>query len=513
MAGTLQGQPTAESGPLQRPPGAGRPLVLGLLCLAQLMITLDSTIVSVALPSIQTSVGLSDAGRGWAVTAYTLAFGGLLLLGGRLGDLLGRKRTMLAGVAGFALASALGGAAQNAEMLISARALQGAFAALIAPATLALITATFVEQRERARALSVYTAAMMSGGGLGLILGGVLTTYAGWRWCMFVNVPIGIAVVIGCLRSVPNPKPETNVSVDAPGALLGTLSMVSLIYALAEAGSGGWGSASVIATFAAAAVLLAGFVYRQARASGPLLPLRVLRNRNSCAGFFTFLISAFCTYGMLLSMTYQLQRVMHYSPLKTGFAFLAYVGTAVIFSTQVANRLVRRIRPGIMIAAGLLVFTGALLLLTRLTPTSTYGPDVLPALLMFGIGVGTITVPAITTVVTVNEARDAGAVSALVSTVQQMGASVGVALLNTVSVSGAAAFLAAHPGGAQAVMRASVHGLALSSRLSAGIAVAGAVIAIFAIRVNLKAKQQQQTAAAAAQQAPAAATTESAAEG
>ena len=488
MARTNIERPPMDSDQVSGGPGSGRTLVLALLCLAQLMITLDSTIVSVALPSVQRSVGLGDAGRAWALTAYTLAFGGLLLLGGRLGDLFGRKRTMLTGVAGFAIASALGGAAQNAAMLISARALQGAFAALIAPATLALITATFVEQRERARALSVYTAAMMSGGALGLILGGVLTTYLGWRWCMFVNVPIAIAVVIGCVRSVPNPPPEPGVRLDVPGALLGSAGMVSLIYALAQAGSYGWGSAVVVGTLVLAAVLLAAFVFSQSRSATPLLPLRVLRKPDSGVGFLVFLISAFCTYGMLLSMTYQLQQVMHYSPLKTGLAFLAYVGTAVFFSTQVAKRLVRRVRPGLLIAAGLLVFTCALLLLTRLTTHSTYAPDVLPPLLLFGAGVGTITVPAITTVVTVNESGDASVVSALVSTVQQMGASLGVALLNTVSVTAAAAYLAAHGNSPGNVLEASVHGLAFSSRVSAGIALAGALLAVVAIRVNLKAR-------------------------
>lgn len=326
----------------------------------------------------------------------------------------------------------------------------------------------------------------MSGGALGLILGGVLTTYVGWRWCMFVNVPIAIAVVIGCVRSVPNPEPAPSVRLDLPGALLGSLGMVALIYALAQAGSSGWRSVEVLATSAVAAVLLAAFVFSQSRSATPLLPLRVLRRPDSGIGFLVFLISAFCTYGMLLSMTYQLQQVMHYSPLKTGFAFLAYVGTAVFFSTQVANRLVRRVRPGPLIAAGLLVFTVALLLLTRLTPSSAYGADVLPPLLLFGAGVGTITVPAITTVVTVNQKGGASVVSALVSTVQQMGASIGVALLNTVSVSAAASYLAAHGSGPAQLLQASVHGLTLSSRLSAGIALAGALLALLAIRVNLK---------------------------
>lgn len=486
------------------PPRSGRMLVLMLISAAQLMITLDSTIVSVALPSVQGSVGLTNAGRQWALTAYTLAFGGLLLLGGRLGDLVGRKRTMLIGVAGFALASAIGGAAQNAEALIGARALQGAFAALIAPATLSLITATFVEARERARALSIYTAAMMSGGALGLVLGGTLTTYFGWRWCLYVNVPIAIAVIIGGIRLVPNPPRQAVARLDVPGAVLSSLGMLALIYAFGEAGAYGWSSGIIVGSLISAVVLIIAFVVVQSRTASPLLPLRVLTNRNSAAGFLAFVVSAFCTYGMLLGMTYQLQIVMGYSPLKAGLAFLAYVVTAVVYSTQVATRLVRKVRPGPMIAAGLLVFAGALLLLMRLTPSSSYPVNVLPSLVLFGVGVGTITVPAITTVVAVTDSRDGGVVSAIISTSQQVGASIGAALLNTISISAAAGYLVAHPGGHAASLRAAVHGFTVSSSVSAVVAVFGAAVSGFAIKVNLRARAAAAAEAASAKAAEAA---------
>jgi EmrB/QacA subfamily drug resistance transporter len=459
-----------------------RAIALAVICLAQLMTTLDSTIVSVALPSVQADVGLTDAGRQWAVTAYTLAFGGLLLLSGRIGDLTGRKRALLIGVVGFALASALGGAAVNAGMLIAARALQGVFAALIAPATLSLVSTTFPEAKERARAFGFFAAAGMSGAALGLVMGGVLTDFAGWRWCLYVNVPIAVLVLVGS-AVVPNPARHPGASLDVLGALLCSAGMVALIYGLGEAAGYGWGSGVIIGALVAAVALLAGFVRLQARSANPLLPLEVLANRNSGTAFLAMAVSAFATYGMLLGMTYQLQVVMKYSPVETGLAFLAYVLTAVFCSTQVATRLVKRMKPGTMISLGLLIFAVALLYLLRLSPSSSYVVDVLPALLAFGLGVGLLTVPAMTTAMASIDPKYAGVVSALVGTSQQAGGSVGAALLNTVSISAAAGYLAAHPG---AGLEASVHGFVTASAWTAAIALAGAVVVKFAITVDTR---------------------------
>ncbi|WP_062216208.1 MFS transporter [Streptomyces sp. NBRC 109706] len=473
--------PRAGQAPSTR---VSRGVALALISLAQLMITLDSTIVSVALPAIQDAVDLSDAGRQWTVTAYTLAFGGLLLLGGRVGDLIGRKQALLIGVAGFVLASVLGGAAVNVEMLLGARALQGVFAALIAPSTLSLITTTFTEPRERAKALGVYAACAMSGGALGLVLGGVLTDYLNWRWCLFVNVPLGAAVLIGVLTSVPTPPREGRSRLDVPGAVLSSLAMLGLIYGFGEAAEYGWSSWQVIGALAAAALLMAVFLLSQSRVTQPLLPLRVLANRDSAAAFLAMGVAAFCTYGMLLGMTYQFQTVMGYSPLRTGLAFLGYVGTAVVFSTQVARWLVARAPLGPMIASGLGVFAVALLLLTRLTPESDYLTDILPALMLFGIGVGTLTVPAMTTVMTVTESRDSGVASAIINTVQQAGGSVGAALLNTISISAAATYLASRDGDPGSELSASVHGFVVASRWSVGIALATALVVLVAVRVR-----------------------------
>jgi len=470
------------------PRRAQRAVVLAVISLAQLMITLDSTIVSVALPSVQRAVGLSDASRQWVVTAYTLAFGGLLLLGGRVGDMIGRKNAMLVGVTGFALASALGGAAGNSTMLIGARALQGVFAALIAPSTLSLISSTFTEPRERAKAFSVYTATAMSGGAIGLMLGGALTDSLGWRWCLYVNIPIAALVLAAGPKYLPGPPRVRGNSLDLPGVLLGTGGIVALIYALGEAETYGWGSTTIVATLVTAVVLLVAFAVVQTRTAQPLLPPRVLTDRNSAASFLALMVAAFCTYGMLLGMTYQLQVVMGYSPVETGLAFLAYVVTAVVYSTQVARRLTLAVRPGLLAMTGLLLFAAGLLTLTRLTPDSSYPGGVLPALLLFGVGVGTITVPVMSTVMSVTRPEDGSVVSAVVNASQQLGGSVGAALLNTISVSAAADHLARHPGGPAARMNADVHGFVVASAWSAAAALVCAAVVVVAINADPRRK-------------------------
>lgn len=466
--------------------GSGRRMILTVISLAQLMITLDSTIVSVALPSLQHSVGLSDASRQWAVTAYTVAFGGLLVLGGRVGDLVGRRRTLFVGVIGFALASAVGGAAMNTAMFITARAIQGACAALIAPSALALINTIFAGPKERAKALAVFTAIAMSGGALGLVLGGVLADYLGWRWCLFVNIPLGILVLVGGIVSVPKVAGRPGERLDVLGVILGTGGMFALIYALGEGGQLGWGSPAVVGALVAAGALLATFQFTQARRPNPLVPPPVLANRNSGAAFIVLTISAFTTYGMLLGMTYQLQVVMGYSPVRTGLAFLAYVVTAVIYTTQIATRLVRRIRICWLVAVGLGIFVIALLLLTRLTPRSTYFADVFPALILFGIGVGTLTVPTMTAVMSTTDREYLGVVSALVNTAQQAGGSIGAALLNTISISAAASFLATNPKEPSATLNANVHGFAIACLVSAAMAAAGAIIGGVLITVDAR---------------------------
>ncbi|GAA2266491.1 MFS transporter [Streptomyces amakusaensis] len=448
---------------------------LVVVSLAQLMVFLDATIVAVALPSAQEAVGLTDVSRQWTVSAYAITFGGLLLLGGRIGDIIGVKRALMIGVIGFAIASAVGGAATTPGMLIGSRAGQGVFAALIAPSTLSLISSTFTDAAERTKAFGVFAAISMSGGAVGLILGGVLTDYLDWRWCFYINILFAAVIVIGGLLALPAPTSGTDAKLDIPGAVLATGGILGLIYGLGEGGILGWGSPSIVGSLIAAVVLLTAFVVVQTKAERPLLPLRVITNRNSGGAFLAMAISAFCMLGMFLGMTYQLQTVMNYSPLKTGLAFLAYIVTAAVYSTQVASRLLLRMRPHVMITAGLVVSALGLLLLTRLTPESDYLTGVFPALFLFGIGVGNLAVPIFQTAMSATEARDAGIVSAVVNTSQQVGGSIGAALLNTISTSAAAAHLGSSAVSAEATQEASVHGLAVACGVAAVVALAGAV--------------------------------------
>ncbi|WP_117210374.1 MFS transporter [Allorhizocola rhizosphaerae] len=472
-----------ERGPSSRWTG------LAVISLAQLMVTLDSTIIAVALPSAQDEVGLTDVSRQWAVTAYALTFGGLLLLGGRIGDHMGRKWSLIIGVAGFAVASALGGAAGTAELLVAARALQGVFAALIAPATLSLISLTFLDPGERARAFGIFTATSMSGGATGLVLGGALTTLVDWRWCLYVNVPIALVILIGGWLTVPSTHGRHGARLDVPGAVLGTLGLLAVIYGLGEAGNLGWSSPIIIGALLVGVLLLASFVVVETKVSAPMLPLRVLTNRNSGGAFLAMAISAFCMLGMFLGMTYQLQSVMGYKAIQAGLAFLAYIVTAAIYSTRVAPKLLLRVRPGVMISSGLVISAIGLFLLTRLTPESTYLVDIFPALFLFGIGVGNIAVPIFSTAMSAADSRDAGIVSAVVSTSQQIGGSIGTALLNTVSTVTAAGYLLSHPGGTGAASAAMVHGLTVACAVAGGVALVGAIAARLLIDIDPRKKQ------------------------
>ncbi|MFC9293545.1 MFS transporter [Streptomyces sp. NPDC057011] len=481
MTDTLAGAPAAKTGARDT-----RWWGLVIISLAQLMVWLDATIVAVALPSAQEAVGLTDASRQWTVTAYALTFGGLLLLGGRVGDVLGLKRSLMIGVIGFSLASAIGGAATTPGMLVGARAAQGVFAALIAPSTLSLISSTFTVPAERAKAFGIFTAISMSGGATGLILGGALTDYLDWRWCFYINIFFAAAILIGGYLALVNPERNRDTKLDVPGAILATAGMLALIYGLGEGGSQGWDSPVILGALGGAVVLLGAFVLVQHRSERPLLPLRVLTNRNSGGAFLAMSISAFCMLGMFLGMTYQLQSVMGYSPFKTGLAFLAYIVTAAVYSTKVASKLLLRLRPNVMIAAGLVISAIGLLVLTRLTPDSGYLTGVFPALILFGLGVGNLAVPVFQTAMAAAEPRDAGIVSAVVNTSQQVGGSVGAALLNTVSTSAAATYLASHAGAAGAEQEAAVHGLALACAVAAGVALVGAVVSGTLINVRPK---------------------------
>jgi EmrB/QacA subfamily drug resistance transporter len=461
---------------------------LAVIGLAQVMILLDTTIVNIALPTAQHALGMSDANRQWVVTAYTLTFGGLLLLGGRIGDLVGRKRTFLIGTAGFIIASALGGMAQSAGVLIAARAAQGMFAALLGPSTLAMVAATFTEPRERAKAFGVFSSVAAAGGAVGLLVGGVIVQLLDWRWCFFINLPIGALVIIGGWLLLPAVAGHKQVRLDIPGAVLATLGTVALIYGFGEAASKGWRSGEVIALLIAAVVLLAAFVYVQHRSSNPLLPLHLLANRNRAGAFASIALAMTGMFGLFLFVTYQLQVVMKFSPLATGLALLPATVLTVVVNTQVTPRLMPRVPARWLIAPGLVLAATGMLLVAELTPTSSYASRLLPAQLLLGAGLGLVITPCINIATSGLPMRDIGVMSAFVGASQQVGASVGTALLNTIAASTTAAALVGAGTDPVAVAKATVHGFTVASGWAVGILLAAAVLAAVLINADQRKK-------------------------
>lgn len=442
--------------------------ILVVIAGAQLMVVLDSTIMIIALPSAQHSLGFSDADRQWVVTAYTLGFGGLLLLGGRIGDMVGPKRTLVIGVAGFAAASALGGAAQGTAMLIGARALQGSLGALLAPSVLSILSTTFTEPRDRGRAFGIYASIAIGGAAFGLILGGLLTEYRDWRWCLYVNLPVAAIVASGALALVPSHERVHRVRLDVPGAVLGTAGLIALVYGLGEAGAVGWSAVSVLGAMAASVVLLAAFVVVQSRTANPLLPLRILTNRTRGGALLTIVLAMASMYGTFLFLTYLLQTVDRYSPMKAGVAFLPMLAMNGLAATQLASRLMVRWSTRVLVVPGLVIAAVGVALLTGLTPDASYVAHVLPAELLLGLGLGLAMVPCVSTATNNAEPRDVGVTSAATNTSQQIGASIGTALLNTLAASATAAYLATHAGSPGAVTAATVHGFASASAWAAG---------------------------------------------
>jgi EmrB/QacA subfamily drug resistance transporter len=462
--------------PLDSAPTSGHWWILVVIASAQLMVVLDTTIMIIALPSAQKSLGFSDADRQWVVTAYTLGFGGFLLLGGRISDMIGPKRTLIIGVVGFAAASALGGAAQTTGMLIGARALQGMFGALLAPSVLSLLATTFTGARERGRAFGIYASIAIGGAAFGLILGGLLTQYLDWRWCLYVNLPIAAAVVIGAITMVPPRSGQARIRLDIPGAVLGCSGLVALVYGLGEAGTVGWSTPRVIGPLLASAVLLAGFVFRQTRAPSPLLPLRILADRNRAGSFLTIIFAVFGMYGTFLFLTYLLQTVDGYSPLEAGVAFLPLMAINGLSATQLASRLLPLVPTRLLVIPGLVLASLGVALLTQLTPDASYVGHVLPTEILLGLGLGIAMVPCISTATNKAEPRDVGITSATTNTSQQIGASVGTALLNTIAATTTAAYLATHARSQAAVNQATVHGFAVASGWAAASLLVGAVV-------------------------------------
>ncbi|MEV5608949.1 MFS transporter [Streptomyces sp. NPDC052225] len=443
----------ADSGIRTAPPGGGavpyagggkhehRWLILGVIGLAQLMVVLDATIVNIALPSAQQDLGFSDGNRQWIVTAYALAFGSLLLLGGRIADLVGRKTVFIAGLAGFAAASALGGAATSFGMLVAARALQGAFGALLAPAALSLLTTTFTDPKERAKAFGIYGAIAGAGGAVGLLLGGVLTEYLDWRWCLFVNLAFAVVAILGGLRLLHGGRPADRPKLDVPGTILVSVGLFCIVYGFSNAETHDWSDAQTWGFLLVGAVLLAAFSWWETRAEHPLLPLRVVLDRDRGASYLAMFIAGAGMFGVFLFLTYYLQQILAYSPVSTGVAFLPMVACMVASSIITTNKLVPRFGPKPIVPLGMAIAALSMVWLTFLDVDSSYAAHVLPPLLLLGVGMGLIFATAMNLATGGVAAHDAGVASAMVNTSQQVGGSIGTALLNTLATTAATSYL------------------------------------------------------------------------
>jgi EmrB/QacA subfamily drug resistance transporter len=410
-------------------------VVLVLICLAQFMVVLDATIVNVALPSIQEDLGLSEGNLQWIVNGYTLVFGGFLLLGGRAGDLLGRKRVFLIGLVIFTGASLLDGLASSEVMLIGARALQGLGAALISPAALSIISTTFAEGAERAKALGVWAAIAIGGSAVGLILGGVLTEYFSWPWIFFVNVPVGVVAFVLSLRLITESRDElAHRSYDVAGAITVTGGLMTLVYAIVDAQSAGWGSAKTIGFFALSAALLGAFIVIELRAKAPLVRLSIFRIRSLLTANVSMFLAASAMFAMFFFNTLYLQRVLGYGPLEAGLAFLPFTA-GIMVSAGLASQFAPRIGVRPVAAIGMLLTTGGLLLLTQLPVHGSYLADVLPSIVLSSLGMGAVFMPLTLIATTGLDDDDQGLASGLFNTSQQIGGALGLAVLATLATS------------------------------------------------------------------------------
>jgi EmrB/QacA subfamily drug resistance transporter len=459
--------------------------ILVLLGIAQLMVVLDATIVNIALPSAQKALHFSDDDRQWIVTGYALAFGSLLLFGGRVGDLFGRKLTFVAGLIGFAVASAIGGAAQSFGVLVAARAFQGAFGALLAPAALSLLTTTFTDPSERGRAFGIYGAIAGGGGAVGLLLGGVLTEYLSWRWCLYVNLLFAVPAAIGAFVLLVNQPRVAKTTIDVPGTLTASGGLFALVYGFANAETHGWGAPTTMAFLVAGVALLAGFVAIQRRAEHPLLPLRVVLDRNRGGSYLAVGIVGAGMFGVFLFLTYYLQQTLGFSPVKTGLAFLPMIGVLMVTATTATTRLLSRTGPRPLLTLGMLLAAGGMVLMAQLGVDSTYAAHVLPGLLVVGAGLGLVMAPAMSTATLGVDAGDAGVASATVNTMQQIGGSMGTALLSTLASSAASAYVAGKAPAADLAAQAAVHGYVTAFWWSAGIFAIGAIVCGLLLRAGV----------------------------
>jgi EmrB/QacA subfamily drug resistance transporter len=465
------------SATLDRPtaPAERRWVVLVVVALAQLMLVLDGTIVNIALPSAQQDLGFSDSQRQWVVTAYALAFGSLLLVGGRLGDMFSRKWVFITGLVGFAIASAIGGAAGSFAVLVTARALQGAFGAVMAPAALGTLVSTFTDPSERGRAFGVFGSVAAGGSAIGLVLGGVLTQYFSWRWCLYVNLVFAAIAAAGALAYLRGGRPTNPPRMDWLGAVLACAGLFAMVFGFSQANTAGWAAPQTLGSLIGGVLLLAGFAVAEQRVPHPLLPLRVIVDRTRGGAYVAVCISGIAIFGTFLFLTFYLQVVKGYSPLTTGLLFLPMT-ICILISSNLSSNI--RLGPRILIAAGMLLAAGGMAFLTQVSVTASYLSGVLPGLIILGMGMGVIFAQAINTATAGVAREDSGVASALVNTMQQVGGSIGTAALSTIALSATAAYLVGNDSGPQARAIAATHGYTIAFGVSAGLLVVGFILAL-----------------------------------
>jgi EmrB/QacA subfamily drug resistance transporter len=472
-------------------------VVLALLSVAQLMVVLDATIVTVALPSAQRALNFSSESRQWVVTAYALAFGSLLLVGGKVGDVFGRKWALIAGLVGFSGASAVGGLAQSFGLLVAARATQGVFGALLAPSALSLLTVTFAGTPDWQKAFGIFGAVAGGAGALGLLLGGILTSAISWRWCFYVNLVIAIPTTIMALRLIVNHRPSERAHIDLPGVLTWTLGLFALVFGFSNAETHGWGATATVVALIASPLLLSAFVLIERRVEHPLLPLHIVWNRARGGSYTAILATGAGIFAVFLFLTYFLQQNLAFSPLKTGLAFLPLSAVLIITSTTVQARVIQRTGVKPLVLLGMALGVIGMLWFTQLTTTSSYGTGVLPGLLVLGVGMGCIFAPTFSSATLGVAPSDAGIASAMVNTSQQIGGSIGTSLLSTIYASAVASYLTTHPRVPGLVPAAAVHGDTTAFWWAAGIFGLGFLLVMLILPSRCEARSATTVAALA----------------
>jgi len=479
--------------------GRRRWLALGVIAIAQLMVVLDLTVMNIALPSAQRALHFTTADRQWVVTAYSLTFGSLLLAGGKLADLLGRRTTFLAGLLGFAGVSAVGGASVNFAMLVTARACQGAFAALLVPSALAILTTTFTNPKDRAKAFGVYGAIATAGGAVGLLLGGALTEYLSWRWTLYVNLVFAGVAFVGGIVLLDRRTSPTKFQLDIPGVLLASVGMFCLVFGFSNAATHSWHTPSTWGFLLAGAALLVAFAVWIGRTAHPLLPPRVVLNRNRSGAYVSIFIASLSLFATLLFLTYYLQQTLDYSPIVTGFAFLPVSVCLAVAANLSTIVLMPRVGPRPVVTIGLVVAAGAMAWLAQLGPHTGYANGVLGPLILAGFGLGMVIAPAINTGTYGVAPQDAGVASATVTVSQQLGASIGTSLLNTIFATAVASYLVTHESSTRFINRAALNNAALAHGYdtafwwTCAITAGGAAIAAFLLRPGPLAGQAKAT--------------------